>query len=87
MNKEDTQVAKIEKRHVVMIKGPHRAEDYVPVDILDAYVEDAKTRWEHVIVGDAHNPGPAGDEGATVIPRHLAHAAPKHLQHLIAEEI
>lgn len=76
-------MASIEKRHVVMIQGPHRAEDFVPVDILDAYVEDANLRWEHVIVGDSHNPGPAGDDGETVIPHHLAHAAPKHLAHLI----
>lgn len=42
--------------HVVLINGPHRAEDDVqdiderPGLSLDEYVADAKTRWEHVIV-------------------------------------
>jgi hypothetical protein len=62
-----------EKRRVVMTNvfatptpdgGPvtvatHQATDYVPVDILDAYVADARTRWALVEVGDSHDGGPA----------------------------
>ncbi len=74
----------IEKRKVTMttveahmsddgqvVVGEHKAVDYVPVDILEAYVADARTKWQHVAVGDEHDPGPAGDSGDTVIPAHL----------------
>ena len=62
----------IEKRRVHMVApGLAEATDYVPLDILDAYVADAKTRWPMVEVGTEHDPGPAGDEGPTHIPAHL----------------
>lgn len=63
----------IEKRRVVM-SDPGTgwtATDYVPLTILDAYVADARTRWPSVVVGATHDPGPAGDDGPTVIPEHL----------------
>lgn len=67
----------VEKRRVTMrtaVAGPggstlsHEAVDYVPVDVLDAYVADAQTRWQSVEVGDTHDAGPGGDKGDTVIP-------------------
>lgn len=70
----------IEKRKVTMSSsfvaapgqiGIHEAVDYVPLDILDAYVADAQQRWQNVTVGDAHDPGPGGDAGETNIPPHL----------------
>lgn len=51
----------------------HQITDYVPVDVLDAYVTDARERWQHVSVGEEHDPGPGGDEGATHYPAHLDH--------------
>ena len=37
----------------------HVATDYVPLDILDTYVADARTRWQSVEVGTEHDGGPA----------------------------
>jgi hypothetical protein len=48
----------------------HVATDYVPTEILDAYVADAKTRWALVDVGDEHDPGPGGDKGDTDFQAH-----------------
>jgi len=58
-----------EKRRVTMTNtvavpggvASHVATDYVPVEQLDAYVADAKTRWQLVEVGDEHDGGP-GEE-------------------------
>jgi hypothetical protein len=69
----------IEKRKVTMtnaVAAPggvqtHVATDHVPLDILDAYVADAKLRWQSVQVGDEHDPGPGGDDGETHYPPHL----------------
>lgn len=47
------------------------AVDYVRPDHLDAYVEDAKTRWESVTVSDEPDAGPGGYEGQTHVPDHL----------------
>lgn len=71
-----------EKRRVTMTNAVatpqgvqiHEATDFVPVDILDAYVADANTRWQSVTVGDEHDPGPAGDDGETHYPAHLTGA-------------
>ena len=51
----------------------HEFNDYVPVDILDAYIADAKSRgWQDVrVMSDEHNPGPGGDDGDTHYPAHL----------------
>lgn len=45
--------------------------DYVREDFLDAYVEDAKTRWETVEVSEEPDAGPAGYYGPTFVPEHL----------------
>lgn len=45
------------------------ANDYVPLDILDAYVADARTRWQVVEVKPGHDPGPGGDKGETKRPK------------------
>lgn len=71
-----------EKRKVTMTSvvatadgvARHQAVDFVPVDILDAYVADAKQRWQLVEVGEGHDPGPGGDGGDTHIPVHLTEA-------------
>jgi hypothetical protein len=49
----------------------HEATDYVPPDILDAYVADAQTRWQSVTVSDETDAGPGGADGETVTPIHL----------------
>ena len=66
-------MAVVEKRRVVMTDPGTgwQATDFVPLNILDAYVQDAKTRWPSVEVGTVHDPGPGGDEGPTNIPPHL----------------
>lgn len=75
----------LQKRRVVMESGSllpdgsiqrHGVVDYVPTDILDAYVTDAQTRWQAVTVPepDVHDPGPGGDDGATHYPAHLTGA-------------
>lgn len=49
----------------------HEAADYVPPDILDAYVADARTRWQAVTVSEQPDAGPGGYEGDTNVPIHL----------------
>lgn len=51
----------------------YKAEDFVRPDFLDAYVEDAQTRWQHVEVSDEPDAGPGGYDGQTVIPEGLDH--------------
>jgi hypothetical protein len=51
----------------------HHAEDYVRPDFLDAYVADAKTKWQSVTVSDEPDAGPGGYEGETHVPGHLDH--------------
>lgn len=82
-NKEQDQKAappdREEKRKVVMRSATLQADgttvvqeaaDYVPVDILDDYVADARERWQVVEVPepDKHNSGPGGDKGETKRP-------------------
>jgi hypothetical protein len=47
--------------------------DYVLPEILNAYVEDAQTRWPTVTVSDEPDAGPGGYDGATHYPAHLDH--------------
>lgn len=70
----------IDKRRVTMRSATllgdgttaiHEAIDYVPPAILDAYVADARTRWQYVEVSDEPDAGPAGYDGDTIIPEHL----------------
>jgi hypothetical protein len=42
----------------------HQAEDFVDITHIDAYVADAKTRWQAVTVGDEPDDGPAGAAGS-----------------------
>jgi len=49
----------------------HVAVDYVRPDHLDAYVTDARLRWQLVEVSDEPDAGPGGYDGATFVPGHL----------------
>lgn len=49
----------------------HEAIDYVDLEHLDAYVADAKTRWQAVVVGDETDHGPAGAKGEYKIHPHM----------------
>lgn len=51
----------------------HEFTDYVRPDILDAYLADARTRWQIVAVSDEPDAGPAGYHGATHVPAGLEH--------------
>lgn len=51
----------------------HEAVDYVRPDFLDAYVEDARTRWQQVRISDEPDAGPGGYDGATSVPAGLSH--------------
>lgn len=79
---------RITKRQVVMRsaslapeKGPKgedvyqtwEAVDYVREDLLDAYVAEARTRWQIVEVAEGYDAGPGGYEGATYVPDRLDH--------------
>lgn len=71
----------ITKRKVTMTSvvadpngGPpltHQAVDYVRPDHLDAYVADARTKWQSVVVSDEPDAGPGGWGGQTAVPPHL----------------
>lgn len=78
--------SRIDKRRVTMISrivgraedGKHvvveqKAVDYVRPDFLEAYVADARTRWEEVTVSDEPDAGPGGYEGETSVPEGLSH--------------
>lgn len=49
------------------------AVDYVRPDLLDAYVADARTRWQQVTVSDEPDAGPGGYHGQTYVPETLSH--------------
>lgn len=51
----------------------HEAVDYVTPDILDAYVTNARTRWQEVTVSDEPDAGPGGYHGATHVPHEIDH--------------
>jgi hypothetical protein len=61
----------------------HQAIDYVRPDFLEAYVQDAQTRWQHVEVSDEPDAGPGGYDGETVVPEHLLTG--KYLQQHLAD--
>ncbi len=52
---------------------PCEAVDYVPPDVLDLYVADARKRWTSVEVSTEPDAGPGGYHAATYIPAHLDH--------------
>jgi len=78
MTTDDT--PQITKRRVTMRSavltpaGPATVEavDYVRPDHLDAYVADAKTRWQQVEVSEEPDAGPGGYHGQTHVPEQLA---------------
>lgn len=41
---------------------PHGAVDYVPVEHVEQYAAEARTRWQSVTVGQEHDSGPGGDD-------------------------
>lgn len=45
--------------------------DYVRPDHLDAYLADARPKWQLVTVSDEPDAGPGGYEGETHVPAHL----------------
>ena len=51
----------------------HEVVDYVRPDFLDAYVADARTRWQLVTVSDEPDAGPGGYDGQTSVPADLNH--------------
>lgn len=51
----------------------HEAVDYVRPDFLEAYVADARTKWQVVEVSDEPDAGPGGYDGQTHVPAHLDH--------------
>lgn len=51
----------------------HRAVDFVNPEFLDAYVADARTRWQHVEVSDEPDAGPGGYDGQTAVPAGIDH--------------
>lgn len=51
----------------------YEATDYVRPDFLDAYVADARTRWQQVEVSEEPDAGPGGYHGETTVPGHLDH--------------
>lgn len=51
----------------------YQATDYVRPDLLDAYVAEARTRWQSMEVSDEPDAGPAGYDGATHVPESLDH--------------
>lgn len=68
---------RIDKRKVTMrsirllpdgATATEEAVDYVGPAYLDAYVEDARTRWQCVDVSDTPDAGPGGYDGQTFIP-------------------
>ena len=82
MSKNPAVDDRIDKRRVTMrnirltddgTTVEEQAIDYVRPDFLDAYVADAKTRWQSVSVSDTPDAGPGGYEGQTVVPEGLDH--------------
>ncbi|MGI9091546.1 MAG: hypothetical protein ACR2GG_10640 [Gemmatimonadaceae bacterium] len=78
---------RVDKRRVTMVSlsaGPtgddgnptvvrREAVDYVRPDFLDAYVADAQSKWQSVVVSEEPDAGPGGYHGATSVPAHLEH--------------
>lgn len=51
----------------------HQAEDYVLPEHLEAYVADARLRWQYVEVSEKPDAGPGGYDGATHVPAGIDH--------------
>ncbi len=63
---------RVTMKSVVALPGggvaEHVATDYVRPDHLEAYVADARARWQVVEVSEEPDAGPGGYEGATHVP-------------------
>lgn len=70
---------RVDKRRVTMsipidsAKTGGPVVDYVRPDFLEAYVADARTRWQIVDVSEEPDAGPGGYHGATHVPARLNH--------------
>lgn len=53
----------------------HEAVDYVPVEHVQQYAAEARTRWQDVTVGTAHESGPGGDDQHLLADDHPVAAA------------
>lgn len=65
---------RVTMRSVIAVPGGFEtqvATDYVRPDHLDAYVADARTRWQDVEVSEEPDAGPGGYDGPTAVPEHL----------------
>lgn len=63
------------KNVVAMADGEiatHEMKDYVPEEILLAYVARARESWQAVEVSEEPDWGPGGEDGDTVIPDGLS---------------
>lgn len=49
----------------------HEAIDHVDIEHLDAYVAEAKTRWQSVVVSEEPDHGPGGEDGDYTIHEHM----------------
>lgn len=66
------------------ITEKHEAVDYVLPEQLDAYVQDARSRWQSVSVSEEPDAGPGGYEGDTASLSHLD--AGNYLQQQLAQD-
>lgn len=70
----DVDTYKVTMRNVTLTAdgatATNEVTDYVPSDILDVYVADARTRWQYVGVSDGPEAHPEGVTETTV-PAHL----------------
>ena len=82
MSDETITKRKVTMRSIVAVEpSPERpdgiltieASDFVRPDFLDAYLADARLRWQSVTVSDEPDAGPAGFHGETHVPDALAH--------------
>lgn len=53
------------------LRVEQQAVDYMRPPYLDAYVADARTKWQHVEVSEEPDAGPGGYHGQTHVPVHL----------------
>lgn len=75
MTENATTEPQVTKRRVEMghAAGSPLAVDYIHPEHVDAYVADARTRWEFVEVADEPDAGPGGYDGEYTLPAHLDH--------------
>lgn len=73
----------------VVTVNEHRAVDYVPdderdgVNVLQAYLEQARQVWQRVDVSDELDAGPGGYHGQTVIPGNVELITPEGQDNIV----